>query len=322
MSKKYAVILFVSFFFLVGRNAWAHHPASGAGIGKAGPIRTVSAATLAKGKWAVALQTEHIKFDRFSDDQMKGFAAEGNDAHSVDSVYHSIIGIGYGITDDFTFSLKDSYEYLNNIREVHMDEPDEIHSRGDAKGFGDLTLTGQYRFINNKEDAFESAIIFGLKLPTGNTSDKDIHGERFETEFQPGSGSWNPMAGIAATKKIGKASLDANLLYTVAKKGSLDTDLGDMLNYNAALSYRIGDKKLALDLIIEANGEWKRKQKIKGVDDPNSGGNTAFLSPGMRLSVNNSWSAYVSAGFPVLQDLNGIQNDTKLKTLFGISIGF
>jgi hypothetical protein len=43
---------------------------------------------------------------------------------------------------------------------------------------------------------------------------------------------------------------------------------------------RCAPKGPALDLVLELNGEWHDHQRIAGVNDPNSGGNVVFLSPG------------------------------------------
>ena len=226
--------------------------------------------------------------------------------------------MGYGVTDNLTISLRIPYENINNIREVHSDEPDEIHLHGDAKGMGDITLMGQYRFLKT-ESNFESALFLGLRIPTGKTNDRDIHGETFEAEFLPGTGAWSPIIGIAATKRFGKVSLDGNLQYTFGTRGTQFTNLGDIFDYNAALSYRAVSGSISWDLILEANGEWKEKQKIRGEKDPNSGGNVLFLAPGTRVVFGKKFSAYLSAGIPLIQDRNGIQDDAKYKVLLGIS---
>jgi hypothetical protein len=77
----------------------------------------------------------------------------------------------------------------------------------------------------------------------------------------------------------------------------------------------------ALDLILELNGEWHDKQLEAGVSDPNSGGNTVYLSPGVRLSVNNV-SGFVSVGIPVVNNLNGLQSSPDYRVVAGISAGF
>ncbi|MBI5639893.1 MAG: transporter [Nitrospirae bacterium] len=321
MQKKLTVIC-CFLFVLISSRAMAHHPTGGAGTGQAGPVKTIPASPAGKGRLAIALQTEFINFDAFSDYELRGHAKKGNDVHSADSIFHSVLGISYGLTDDLTLSLQIPYAHLDNIREAHHDEPEEIHIHGDAKGLGDITLLGHYRFVSLKESNFESAVQFGIKMPSGTTSDKDIDGEQFETEFQPGTGSWNPVIGIAATKRYGQVSLDANLLYTISTKGAQETDLGDVFLYNMSLSYRVAGRPVSWDLIAEVNGEWKQKQEINGVKDENSGEHVLFLSPGIRVSLNRQFSAFLSVGFPVIQDMNGIQNETGTRTLLGIGVTF
>jgi len=313
-----ATVLAVTGILFFATIAFAHHPSGGAGLGQAGPIRTASATTLSRGIFSFAVQAEYINLDSFSDSDLLGFSARGKDAHTADSIFHSIMGIGYGITNNLTVSLKIPYEQVNNIREAHSDEPDEIHVHGDAKGFGDLTIMAQYRFLKT-DNKLEAAAFGGLKMPTGKTNDRDIHGETFEAEFLPGSGAWSPMFGIAATKRIGRISLDANLQYIISNGGTQITNLGDLFSYNAAVSYRTTVSDMEWDIILELNGEWKEKQKIRDTWDVNSGGNMIFISPGSRLVIGKKASAFLSFSIPVLQDLNGIQDDTNCKVLFGMS---
>jgi hypothetical protein len=298
----------------------AHHPVVETGFGRTGPIRTVSASTLIKGTWALSLQMEHYDFDSFSDRELLAFSSSGLDVHSTDSITQGFLVGSYGITDDFTVGLKLPYVYFDNIREAHANEPGEVHIHGDARGIGDLSVFGQYRFFN--ASATEASVLFGLEFPTGRTDDEDIDDVRFETEFQPGSGSWDPFFGIAAQRSFGKIGLYTSLLYAVITEGSQDTDLGDCFSYNAAISYTPISGELTWDLLLELNGEFKHKQQIDGVDDPNSGGNTVLISPGMRLGWNKRISAFFSFGIPVAQDLNGVQTDLDYRILTGIGVSF
>jgi len=45
------------------------------------------------------------------------------------------------------------------------------------------------------------------------------------------------------------------------------------------------------------------------VIDPNSGGNTVFISPGIRDSGGKSWNTALSIGAPIIKDTNGYQTD-------------
>jgi hypothetical protein len=154
------------------------------------------------------------------------------------------------------------------------------------------------------------------------------------------------LLGLAWTHHEGKWSYDANVLYTLATTGTQNTDLGDRFQYNFAVSYRLtslgsGEHPMfhgaeaheegddghhheqghestgpSLDLVLELNGEWHAEQVTNGISDPNSGGNTVFISPGLRLS-QDKWSGFVSMGIPIVDDLNGIQSEPDWRVIAG-----
>ena len=233
--------------------------------------------------------------------------------------------------------------------------PDGINRRGNSAGFGDVTMLGQYRFHNNAQTGTSAAVLFGFKAPTGSTSQRDAFGNLFEAEFQPGSGSWDGLFGAAFTKRTGRWSFDVSGLYYLITSGSQYTNLGDRFLFGAAVSYRLvgasgpskdvelheycmqprnqlqehclyhanhdhSDMKktpYTLDLVLELNGEWHDKQRIAGISDPNSGGTTVYLSPGVRVGFDR-FSGFVSVGVPVLNEHNGVQSKPDFRVLTGI----
>jgi len=335
MRSRHLLMLVGTLSVLSCGNAWADHPIVGFGADSAGPVVTIPATTLPQGDGAVALRVEYVSFRRFSDSSLAGYAEQDVEAHSTDLLLSPSLGVGYGLTNDLTVSARLPYLLRSDIREGHIEDGEaEAHTHGDSQGVGDLTLLGQYRFMNGWGGMLEGALLFGIKVPTGDTGERDREGELFEAEHQPGSGSWDPLLGLAVSRHAGALSLDGNVLYAFATKGTQRSDLGDRLHYNAALSYRLGGGEgrhhsheaaahshLKWDLILEMNGEWQEKQRVAGVSDANSGGNLVYLSPGLRV-CDQGWGATVSVGVPVLQDLNGVQHDTKLRVVLGLSKGF
>ncbi|WFU74834.1 transporter [Bradyrhizobium sp. CB2312] len=232
-----------------------------------------------------------------------------------------------------------------------------MRDRGSTSGFGDVTLLGQYRFVNNQVSGTQAAVLFGVKAPTGTTDLVDRFGELFEAEFQRGSGSWDGLVGAAFSQRLTSAlSFHANVLAIATGTGTQNTNLGNRFHYNAALSYRVFGETtsephthdprkayahagrshsrvtkaptiaaphghIALDALLEINGELHGRQRIAGISDPNSGGNTIFVSPGLRLTVDN-WSSYVLVGIPVFNDYNGVQATPAWRTLVGVSAVF
>jgi Putative MetA-pathway of phenol degradation len=343
---------------LLAQPAFAHHPSAVSGAAGAGPLNTISATTLDKGQSAFGSVYEFIHFGGLSDAALiAGAQLSGDHDHSIKTIESVAITYAYGVTTDLTVSVRLPWIRRTGIREAEIEdpaEPPEIFDRGDNSGIGDLTLLSQYRFYNDRTTRTEAAVLLGVKAPTGVTDRRTNQGELFDAEFQPGSGSWDGLFGLAYTKRFGQWSFDANVLYMLVTNGTQDTDLGDRFLYNAAISYRLTrgasdmvPMKLgalpdpmwhggpghthshheepaqgpALDLVLELNGEWHAKEVESGVKDPNSGGNTLYLAPGLRFSKDN-WSSFVSVGFPIFNDLNGIQSEPDIRVVTGLSVSF
>jgi hypothetical protein len=335
--------------------AHAHHPGIG-GNESAGPIYTISAATLERGRSAVSIVYEFIRMRALSDADMAAAVTPETHVHSLKSIASAAASFAYGVTDNLTVSLRLPWVRRTGMREAHLHDPLDpvsFHQLGDASGVGDLTAMAQYRFLNNQAAGLAAAVLLGVKAPTGRTSARTDGGSLFDAEFQPGSGSWDGIFGVAASQQLrGPLSFHANVQYVLSGTGTQQTELGDRLLYNAAFVYRLsglagspvgalahsdsgGHQHFprvlkaappppsgpALDAILELNGEWHAKTKAEGAIDPNSGGNTLHLSPGLRLTVDR-WSGYLSAGVPVFNDLNGTQAKPSWRVLTGASLGF
>jgi hypothetical protein len=333
--------------------ALAHHPGIGGGGEEAGPIGTISAATLEQGHASVSLIYEFIKIRSLSDAAMAAAVTPDTHIHTLRSIASLAASFAYGVTDDLTISLRVPWVRRSGIREAHQHDPldpVEFHSLGNASGIGDVTAIAQFRLLNDRVSGTEAALLLGLKAPTGRTNALTSGGELFDAEFQPGSGSWDGIFGAAFSQRLGEGlALHANVLYVLVGTGTQSTNLGDRFLYNAALVYRLfgppsplaamahADHRHgpnapphtheapppgpALDVMLELNGEWHRHATAAGVLDPNSGGNVIYLSPGARLTVDR-WSAFLSVGFPIVTDLNGVQARPGWRVLTGASVGF
>ena len=295
---------------------------------------------------------EYVRLKQLSDATL--LANIGNDVHGLQSIEAASLAVSSGITNDFMVSVRFPWVRRTGILEGEQEDPAEpptVRDRGGTSGFGDVTVLGQYRFLNNQVSGTQAALLFGFKAPTGTTGLIDPFGELFEAEFQPGSGSWDGLFGAAFSQRLAPAwSFHANLLAIATGTGTQDTNLGNRLLYNAAISYRVFGETagephthyahaghshgrmvtkapvaaaphahVALDALLELNGEWHDKQQTAGVVDPNSGGNTIYVSPGLRLTVEN-WSSYVLVGIPVVNDLNGIQAPPAWRVIGGVSV--
>jgi hypothetical protein len=313
--------------------ALADHPTVAFGLESAGPINTISGTTAPEGVLAFGLRTEVINNNRFTTSELEAYgAADIEDIHSVDEIRNTSLSVAYGLTNDLTISARLPYIERKNIREAENAgfNVGEAHTHGDSAGFGDLLVMSNYRFLS--ANGLDASILFGVKAPTGETHDKDDHGERFEAEFQPGTGSWDYLLGAAVSQTNGDVGYHANILYNKTSEGSQHTEVGDALSYNAAVTYRLSSHdhashdhqhpdtstEVKWDISLEANGETRRKNKVFGESEDNSGGTTVYLSPGIKVSAGD-FGGFISVGIPVIENTKGIQTDVDARVVAGLS---
>ncbi|ACE99644.1 hypothetical protein IP86_17405 [Rhodopseudomonas sp. AAP120] len=205
----------------IGLNsAWAHNPGIGAGEGGGG-ILTIGAATLERGQFAFSVFSDYLRLKQLGEATL--LANVGNDVHGIKAVESRAFALAYGVTDDFTISVRAPWVERTGILEAFTEGSaltSVVRDRGDAAGFGDVTLLGQYRFMNEKSTGTQGAVLFGVKLPTGRTDVVDRFGSLFDAEFQPGSGSWDALFGAALSQRLTSSlGFHANIL-AIARHGS------------------------------------------------------------------------------------------------------
>ena len=340
--------------FSVTPFAIADHPTLGIQQDAAGSISTLSALTLPEGATILGFETQYISNNEINDADLAHYAEDGEAVHSTEAITNLSLNAAWGLTDDLTVGFNLPHVTRTNIREGahHFDdagldehetsgheEPSvtdihEISQLGDASGLGDLTVYGQYRFFGASDAPLHTSTLFGIKAPTGKTDIVNGEGHRFESEHQPGSGSWDVLAGLAVTRHWPSVTLDSNILYSFAGDGSQESNLGDVFNYNIAVSYRPGHSDThahgvahhdgsgpgnSWDIALEINGEWRDNVTVVGERQKHTGGNIVFLAPSVRYNSGHGWSAYASLGVPIVENLNGIQSDPNFRTFVGVS---
>jgi hypothetical protein len=332
------IIWLISLIFLLPwQTVQATHTGSSVlGVGGSHAINTDSAEPLEPRQWTAGIRVENTEFDSLTDAELNAAVEIDDDAdlHSIESLLETSLTASFGVTSNFTLGLKLPYVSRQNISEPahghgeeeeehhdegeeHEEEAGEIERLGDSSGLGDLSLYGLFRFYEDQETQSSIALLFGVKTPTGETREIADNGERFETELQPGSGSWDPFAGAALSRGIGKAlTLDTSMTYRFATEGSQRTDLGDVFSYNAGLAYKTPWSSSKLNLILELNGEWRDSVESSGAKNKNSGGHWLMLSPGVSFG-SDRWTAFAMVGLPIIDDPEGLQDKRDWRALVG-----
>jgi len=227
--------------------------------------------------------------------------------------------LGYGATSDL--ALFGVLPYLDKRLEL-TDSSGQRIARS-TRGIGDAQLFGRYTLFQRdmRGSNFRIAPFLGLELPTGDDDDADSFGTLPAT-LQLGSGSWDPFGGLIATYQTLDYQVDAQVSYKANTEAN-DFEFGDELRFDASLQYRLWPRELGSGVpgflygVLETNVLHQAKNQTGGVNDPNSGGTTVFLSPGLQY-VTKRWVLEGIVQLPVAQDLNG----TALEDDFIVRAGF
>lgn len=307
-------------FIATGRLVYACDLCSLGGFGgTTGAINPISAESPKKNKYTLGYLLEYQDWESVSVRKAHELHEEGRDAHARKNDISNSMFLEYGITDALSISLHVPY-VERRFKEIH----DEAYL-GDnqiSAGPGDSILLGKYKFYNKQ---FGLAGIFGFKLPTGNTHEKNMSGERFEPEMQPGTGSLDYLLGISANKRINHlVILDGMVLYHLKTEGEQKYEFGDIVRVTVGATFNVigGDEKPNLNLLSEVISQFADKDKQEGKTIRDSGGTTVFLAPGVSSRLTEQLKTTLSVPVPVYQALGGIHQELEFNVLLSVSYWF
>lgn len=316
------ILVFALIIFALKAQACSYCAPSLGGLSTGSPIFSMSPDTLPKKKIALGYTLQFLDAKQFNASDYSRFNRQGIHAHSYDSQLINSVNLIYGITDDLNLIVSYPYNAKYNLKYTY---DGQIYPSGDSIGLGDMTVMAKYRFL--QKNKFSMAALAGIRMPTGQTNERAKDGFTLAPDEQPGTGSWDPIMGILVNQKVKNLSLDANAVYKLSTIGSKDIIVGDVVNYNLAVSGIVGSRevlnqKLNLGWSMELNGIWRERIEFQGVKDDSHGGNVVFFTPGLRLAINDDLVTSFAVGIPVMETLNGKQPDTNVLLLFSMNYIF
>jgi len=238
-------------------------------------------------------------------------------------VLGAISVLGYGVSADL--ALFAVLPVLN--KELDVTTPGGRRANRETTGIGDARLFGRYTVFkeNFPGGNFRVAPFAGLELPTGDDDDSDSLG-RLPAPLQLGSGSWDPFGGVVVTYQVLDYQIDSQISYQVNTAAN-NFDFGDVARFDASFQYRLWPRELEGGVpgffygVAESNLIYRGKNEIGGRDDPNSGGLTWFLAPGLQY-VTKRWILEAIVQLPVLQDLGGTALEDDFTARAGFRVNF
>lgn len=288
--------------------AWASFLCSFAGMAIAGPITFNSALPLSEGVGILRSQIKVI--------HQSGDTSVLNRDITVIAVP---LVLAYGISP--RLALFGVLPYVNKRMDITMGAKRIQRS---TQGLGDGRFFARYTVYQRdlRGDTLRIAPFLGLKTPTGTHDKSDAFG-LLPRPLQPGSGSWDPFAGLAITRQTLDWEFDTAASYQMNTKAS-GFEFGDEARLDASFQYRVLPRSLAnigvpafIYTVVESNLSWNGRNSRAGAKDANSGGITWQLTPGLQY-VTRRYVLETAVQIPVIQHLNG----TALKTDWRWTAGF
>jgi len=305
---------------VVCSNAFANHGPGASGGGSA----TISGETLAPGRFELSLREDYTQFEHFSKSAAINRARVGGDFDALDRGFITTAELTYGVTEDFEIGGSIGYFIGHDFRGADLEEDGEVNtSTTNPDGLTDLALLAKYRLLKGRPGNL--SIVGGVIIPTGRSSVALGNGEGLSPTDQPGTGRWGLPIGLAYSRFLtSRLTIDASVLYTYRFQKD-DFKVGDRLDSGLALAYRLTDSIKTFpqySLFTELNDVYLFNDRVAGENDPNSGSNTLYITPGFRVRFNEGASLTVAPSFPVVQDLNGDQGKVDFKVAITLTVGF
>jgi len=287
---KYSLIIKTVFSMLIG----------GLAVPALGQITMNTALPVTEGNTIIRMQTKFIR--------STGDPSSMNRDLIVQAV--PLVAV-HGITE--RLAVFGVVPYLNKRLQVNTPlgrKTRKVQGLADARFFARYTLW-QWNAIGETR---RIAPFTGVEAPTGQDDATDGLG-RLPQPLQLGSGSWDYFGGLVFTWQTLHWQIDVAPSYQYNSPAN-NFRFGQVVRLDAQGKYRVLPRRLGNGVPgffyanLETNLIWQGKNQIDGTPDPNSGGATWYLVPGIQyVTVRAVLEAAIR--LPVVQRLHGsaLKND-------------
>ena len=300
--------------------ALANHGPGASGGGSA----TISGETLKQNHFELSLREDYAQFEHFDEGSAARRADRGGEFDALDHGFLTTVDGAYGITDDFQIGASIGYFAGNDFVSADRapDGPIET-SRTNPDGLTDLALVGKYRVLQGQPGNL--SLLVGVVLPTGRSEVRLANGERLSPTDAPGTGRFGLPVGLAYSRFLTpRVTVDASVVYNRRFEKD-DFKVGDRIDAGLALAYRLTESIRSFpqySVFAELNDVYLKHDRESGADDPNSGSNTLYLTPGARVRFDPHTSLTVAPSVPLYQELNGQQGRVEFKLAVTFSLSY
>ena len=307
------IFVLLSVALTVPFNVYANHGPGTTGSGSS----TESGQTLKKDQFIFSIDNTYTDFESLSLEQAEQRALESEEFDALSDAFLTRLNFGFGVSDDFQIDANIGWYSGRGFIDVHAEEGEEVESAfADPEGLTDLLIRGKYRVIKGQPG--DLSLIAGVSFPLGDDNERLSDGDRLEPSSQPGSGTYAVQGGLAYSKFLTpRVALSASSVFTYRFEDD-DFQIGERVDTGVALAYQLSDSPTSypvFSLFTEANYQYIGRDEEDDQSNTNSGGNTLFLTPGVRVAFNENMGFSLAPSFPVAQNQNGDQLESDFRVV-------
>ena len=227
--------------------------------------------------------------------------------------------LDYGFSRSWGLNLQLPYvgrfHTTYDVGDTRLSTSDYTHELSDVR------LLGRYTgFSPDMSDG----LLFGLKLPTGNTNQRFVsgpdQGQLVDPTLQPGTGTTDAMLG---GYHFGELPVSMGWFAQAMFQHALDSHdayaPGDTINLNAGLRFYWGDW---LTPQLQLNYQIRARDRGAAADSADTGGRVLYLSPGVTVAFDSGWHGFLFLQLPVHEYVNGLQLTPRRIISLGASYRF
>ncbi len=244
-----------------------------------------------------------LQYDSISQD--KNFSGskrsvEGHNHHKKIDTQMVTLGGQYMFNRDFGLTARVPYVLRQDYMVHHHHGVNEA-SIGKTKALGDVKITGIYSGLL---DDMSLGLIFGAKLPTGETNNPDMH-----AQMQAGSGSYDAILGLYYKTNI---SQNSGIFSQIMTQKPIETKHnfapGTETNFAVGSYYNLGKIGFFDNVspILQVIGSHKSRDSKMSSDNENSGYKRVFIAPAIEINFDKI-KIYGDIELPIYEYVNGNQ---------------
>lgn len=269
----------------------------------------------------------------------KGISQYSSLPVAMDMIKYTLTA-GYGFTPKFKAFV--SIPYVRNTMDMAMGMKMTMgmmttttwseSTMEPVADLGDITLMGLYRIRTDREIKPTSIITlgFGLKTPSGDFTVMNSKNTAFiHAHMQPGTGSLDPLVSLMHSRMTESFLLQSDVTYQYSTRNRNGYEFGDSLAANVTGTYAVikqfsvtaGLTFLHTGSASDQDGRYTNLKSLMD-DQRNTGGNSLWLSPGIRIVPFQGLSIDAKIQAPVWERVRGVQLVSDYRALAGISYNF